>query len=281
MSRIILILVAIFFIAPLFAAGENDDKISLYELVNEMSQVKASCFAEWSDWRNVDKEKLAAFQKAVSDSTIFASNPEIRHNMLVLVNGLVSAQEQFEKNAAEYQEMLGQEFTPAQLRNKSSEAFRAGRLRAIKSKWSQIQADHSAAIQVQLNAMQRLSTATQEKTILRSDPLFTAATALEDSNIAHKNHADIMANATELHFVIVEVKPDGVLAHPRDEDEKIRGRTVYSKSFIFVTGVDAPMKGRKVVCTAESDGTIQHPNATSPFEIEKWKAVDTKDEAPE
>lgn len=278
MKRLFSLFAVLVFAVSLFAANEDSDKVTLNELVDEMRQMKVTCFAEWSDWRHVNKEKLAVFQKAVSESTMFADNPEIRHNMLSLANGLVSTEVDFEKTTTEYEQVQKQDFTPALLRNKSPEAYRAGRLRAIRSKWSLTQANHSASAQVQISAMQRLANATEEKTIPRSDPLFTAATALEQNNLANKTQADVDANSTQMHLLIVEVLPDGVLARPRDEEEKIRGKIIYETNVIFVLGVEAPVPNRKVVCTAISDGTIQHPKKAAYFEIQRWKAYDTRDE---
>ncbi|MEO6847825.1 MAG: hypothetical protein ABI443_09660 [Chthoniobacterales bacterium] len=286
MTRLFVILAGILFCTSALFAEEKaaEGKMDLEQLVQFTNHIKSSCFTEWGAWRNVDKAKLIAFQKSVAESPALATERDLNHNLVAFANGLVAMQLEFEKAVANYEKTTKQEFGDIPHWKKSLEEYRALQLDIARRAWTLKQESSSTVLQIQINALQRFSSTVQNIAIPLSDPMFTTAAEIEKDNAAAKEQADLLARSKVIHLEIVNILPEGVIGHLRDEyaipeHQNSRGETIptthrYTMDSIFVTNVPNPVKGSRIICKAAPDGSYSQ----GPLRMQKWKSIETRDE---
>ncbi|MEO6053269.1 MAG: hypothetical protein ABIP97_04585 [Chthoniobacterales bacterium] len=274
---------ALFFITALSAQeAAKDEAINLTQWVQRLNKLKSSCYNEWGAWRNVNKERLGAFQSAALASPALSGNRDVKHNMIAIVNSLVASQADFENAQKEYEKTRTQKFTDTMHWRGKPQDYRTFQLDLIKQQWTHKQENSSTTLQIHINALQRLALFNESLIIPSSDPVISRTEALEAGNEQSKKRAAFLTLSTEIRLEIVAVQSDGVIARVLDEhatqkksdplDSSSAHR--YSASTIFITDVPDPTKGGRVICRAAPNGSYRSsPN--SPNVMEKWIALET------
>ncbi|MEO8206837.1 MAG: hypothetical protein ABI615_11700 [Chthoniobacterales bacterium] len=274
--------------APLVMAEEaaQKDSVPLLQWVKTLNKLKSSCYHEWGAWRNVNGERLAAFQAAALASPALSTDRDIQHNMIAIVNSFVASQAAFEKTVAEYDRMQTRNLVVDSNWKRSPEEYRALQLELIKRRWILAQENSSTPLQIRINALQRMASFNQTIMISGTDPVLSAAALLEKGNEESKKRAEFLSLSTEIHLELLSIRPDGVIAKVLDEhaiksnspldDGHSPSAHRYSAHTIFITDIPEPVKGARLICKAASNGSYRE-SPDSSVVMEKWIALETRE----